>query len=162
MDSLYTVVLVLAVSCLIPVIGILKVRDNVVAVILLLISSVLVASISYILSDIFLTLLILIVYVGVVITFIVVAASAVEIKRPIVSPIRSIPLILLGITLGLLTSIYITNVSTKYSVSTYTLSKLTSVLINNSEFRTIIILLILLTIVMFLIVIQLCRRGISR
>ncbi len=161
MDIL-VILLTLSTICVVSCLGILKVRDNVVAAILLLISAITIATISYIFSNIFLTILVLIVYVGVVITFIIVAASAIELKSPVIGFRRALPIIILGSIIGISIAMFIKHLCVKYPVSKYSLSVITSSLINNSEYGTITILLIVLTVVMFLIVIQLCRRGVTQ
>ncbi|NPA24018.1 MAG: hypothetical protein GXO23_06975 [Crenarchaeota archaeon] len=156
---IYLIMLVISVLCIVSSYIIVKVKDNVIAALLLLVSAVCVAALAYLSMNLFLTILILIVYVGVVITFIVVAASAMESVEPSLRPTHAAAMIVLGTVLGTLLGMFIKYPSGKYIGVSYSISSVVSAMLNNLEFRTITILIIVLTVVMFLIVTQLCRRG---
>ncbi|NPA70560.1 MAG: hypothetical protein GXO26_07095 [Crenarchaeota archaeon] len=158
----YLILLIISILCIASSYGIIKVRDNVIAALLLLCSALCVGALAYLSMNILLTILVLIVYVGVVITFIVVVASALESIEPMLDLKRAIATIVLGLALGLMLGTFIKYPSVKYSSSSYSLSSIITAMLNNVEFRTITILIIVLTVVMFLIVIQLCRRGITK
>ncbi|NPA99828.1 MAG: hypothetical protein GXO10_00460 [Crenarchaeota archaeon] len=158
----YIVPLIVSTLCIVSLYSIAKVRDNVIAALLLLVSALCVGALAYLSMNILLTILVLVIYVGVVITFIVVVASAVESVEPMFDKKRVVASVVLGLSLGLMLGTFIKYPCVKYSSSSYSISSIITAMLNNVEFRTITILIIVLTVVMFLIVIQLCRRGITK
>jgi len=95
LDLALVVTAALAILFLLPL---LKIRDNVYAASLLIPSSIAVAVAGFLIGFYFLALIVLLIYIGVVITLIIVAASAIEQTHPVMRRLRAMPLLLLPVT----------------------------------------------------------------
>ncbi|GEM_PF-5831237 len=149
--AILALMIIAAASCA----AVLVVKDVVVAAACLVPAACAIAGIAFLLSFSAYAIVLLLIYVGVVVTFIIVAATAVEKYRPFIDRYRVATAIVTGAVV-LLLALRIPSSSLSIS-ATPSLAEMCSAVVGKWFYAVVILLVFLAT--MVLAVVQLCRRG---
>ncbi len=138
--------------------GMLFTRDTVVAAVYLIVAACAVVGLAFVVSYPAFAIVILLIYIGVVVTFIIVAASALERYRPFVDKYRkaAFAIVLATILVSILVGARRLTTPTMSSISLRELCLCTL-----SKWWNVVAILLIFLVTIVLAIVQLCRRGLT-